>query len=283
MAVSIRIFDVEHGACAMVGADGPPLAMIDCGHNETTGWRPGNFVRTRLGRTHVDYLLITNVDQDHISDLANMTRSGISVGALLSNTLVSPETLRMIKLGCGPLTADAETYLAMRTGFGPPGSGTPFHQAMGGISLRQFCLDATLFDNTNDLSSVFFLSYGPFKMLFPGDLEKSGWRAHLANPEFRQELMTTTILVASHHGRESGFCPEVFNYLRPQAVVISDKSIVHATQEMVPNYRQVVRDNGIQLINEADRRHVLTTRRDGDMLFSILDAIGNYTVTTRVT
>jgi beta-lactamase superfamily II metal-dependent hydrolase len=283
MPIVVRIFDVEHGACAMVGANGPPMAMIDCGHNETTGWRPGNFIRTRLGRTHVDYLLITNVDQDHISDLANMTRSGISIGTLISNTGVSPETLRRIKLGCGPLTADAETYLAMRAGFGPPGSGTPFERVMGGFSLKQFSHGAAFFDNTNDLSSVFFLSYGPFKILFPGDLEKAGWRVHLANPEFRQELMTTTILVASHHGRENGFCEEVFNYLRPQAVVISDKSIVHGTQEMVPNYRQVVRDNGILLTNETDRRHVLTTRRDGDIVFSILDTNGNYNVTTRVT
>ena len=267
----------------MVGAEGSPLAVIDCGHNGTTGWRPGNFLRSRLGRTHVDYLLITNVDQDHISDLANMIRSGISIGVLVSNAQVSPETLRRVKLGCGPLTADTETYLAMRTGGGPPGSGTPFNLAMGGFSLQQFCHDATLFNNTNDQSSVFFLSYGPFKMLFPGDLEKAGWRAHLANPSFKRELMSTTILVASHHGRENGFCEDVFDFLHPQAVVISDKSVVHGSQEMVPDYRQIVGGHGIQLTNEMTRRHVLTTRRDGDIVFSILDGNGNYQVTTLVT
>src|SRR5882672_9807922 len=51
----------------------------DCGYNETTGWRPGNFLRTALSRTHIDYLLITNVDQDHISDLDSVRRSGISI------------------------------------------------------------------------------------------------------------------------------------------------------------------------------------------------------------
>ena len=283
MTASIRIFDVEHGACAIVGADAPTIAMIDCGHNETTGWRPSDFLRTRLGRAHVDYLLITNVDQDHISDLDNMTRSGISVGVLISNTLVAPEVLRRIKLGCGPLTADAERYLAMRSGGGPVGSGIPFDQAMGGFALRQYTHSSMLFDNTNDLSSAFFLSYGPFKMLFPGDLEKAGWRLHLANPQFVRDLATTTILVASHHGRENGFCEEAFNHLRPQAVVISDKSIMHGTQEMVPDYRQVVMPGGIQLTNETDRRHVLTTRRDGDILFTILDTNGNYRVTTRLT
>lgn len=281
MGIVIRIFDVEHGACAMVGGDFPAVAMIDCGHNETTGWQPSTFIRTKLGRMHVDYLLVTNVDQDHISDLGNLISSGISIGGLVSNTRLSPERLRAIKQQGGPLTADAEAYLAMRTGFGPPGSGRPFHEVMGGIQLRSFSHGPGLFDNTNDLSCVYFLSYGPFKILFPGDIEKAGWRAHLADPAFIQELQTTTILVASHHGRENGFCNEVFAYLRPQAVVVSDKSIRHETQEMVPDYRMMVGGEGIRVTNESDRRRVLTTRRDGDIVFNI-DAYGKYTVSTRV-
>jgi hypothetical protein len=267
----------------MVAGDTVPIAMIDCGHNETTGWRPGNFLRTRLTRSHVDFLLVTNVDQDHISDLATMTQSGISIGSLISNILVPPDTMRLIKRRSGPLTADAEAYLAMRTGGGPPGSGVPFDQAMGGITLRWFLHSPIQFDNTNDLSAVYFLSYGPFKILFPGDIERAGWLAHLRNPGFINELRTTTILVASHHGRENGFCEEVFEFLKPRAVVISDKSIMHGTQEMVPDYRQVISGNGIQLTNERDRRHVLTTRRDGDMVFNITDTFGNYRVTTRLT
>jgi hypothetical protein len=145
-----------------------------------------------------------------------------------------------------------------------------------------FFQGAALFDNTNDLSAVYFLSYGPFKILFPGDIERAGWLAHLRNPAFVIELRTTTILVAPHHGRENGFCEEVFKFLKPHAVVISDKSIMHGTQEMVPDYRQVIGGNGILLTNERDRRHVLTTRRDGDIVFKIADLLGNYRVTTRV-
>jgi hypothetical protein len=280
MGAAIRIFDVEHGACAIFGVDTPAIAMIDCGHNSTTGWRPSDFLRNQMGRTHVDYLLITNVDQDHISDLANLTRSGITIGALISNANVSPQSLRAIKEQCGTLTADAEAYLAMRQNFGPPGSGMPIDQAMPGLSVRQYCHGVDRFQNTNDLSSVFFLSYGPFKILFPGDTEKASWHAHLGNSSFVQDLRSTTILVASHHGRESGFCSEIFEYLRPQAVVVSDKSIMHETQEMIPDYRQIISGNGILVTNEQRRRHVLTTRRDGDILFQVNDNLGNYRVTT---
>jgi hypothetical protein len=266
----------------MLQVDSGRLAMIDCGDNQMTGWRPGNFVRSRLFRTHIDYLLVTNVDQDHISDLDGMLRSGMTVGALISNVLVSPEALRRIKLTCGPLTADAEAYLAMRTGFGQPGTGMPFNDGMGGFQLRSYCHSEYLFENTNDLSCVYFVSYGPFKILFPGDIERAGWRAHLNNPAFIRDLESTTILVASHHGRESGFCEEVFEHLRPQAVIISDKSIIHGTQEMVPDYRQVVHGDGVRLTNAHGVRHVLTTRSDGDILFSITNMNGTYSVTTAV-
>ena len=46
MTLILRIFDVEHGACAMLaGMDHHALAMVDCGHNATTGWCPSKFLR----------------------------------------------------------------------------------------------------------------------------------------------------------------------------------------------------------------------------------------------
>ena len=119
------------------------------------------------------------------------------------------------------------------------------------------------------------------QILFPGDIEKAAWEAHLRNQAFVNELLTTTVLVASHHGRENGFSEEAFRILRPQVTVISDKSIVHGTQEMVPDYRNIARGDGILVTNETDRRRVLTTRRDGDMLFNV-EANGDFRVTTRV-
>ena len=275
----LRIFDVEHGACAMLVGPNDALSMIDCGHNSTTGWRPSDYVRYELGRSYLDYLLITNADQDHLSDLWTLCNSGIYINNLLTNFQVSPATLRWIKQQSGPLTADARALLQMRSTFGPPGSGTPFEQAMGGVTVRSFCHSFPTFTNTNDLSCVFFVNYGPFKILFPGDLEKAGWEAHLKNPAFVRELIGTTILVASHHGRDNGFHEEMFQFLKPQAVVISDKSIIHDTQEMVPQYRRKVCGEGIVLKNELGRRQVLTTRCDGDIIFQV-EKNGNYFVST---
>lgn len=182
---------------APTGTRPDALAMIDCGHNGTTGWCPSNFLRNKLGRNYLDYLLVTNADQDHISNLSTMILSGISVRHLMTNTQVAPQTLRAIKAQSGPLTSDAEAFINMRSSYGAPGSGVPFNQAMGGITVRSFFHTFPAFTSTNDLSCAFFIAYGPFKILFPGDLEKAGWEAHLQNKDFLLELNNTTILVAS--------------------------------------------------------------------------------------
>ena len=65
----LRIWDVEHGACAMLhhqlnGVAGR-LAMIDSG--DTADWSPSTFIKNGLGRRQLDYLFITNADQDHLN------------------------------------------------------------------------------------------------------------------------------------------------------------------------------------------------------------------------
>jgi hypothetical protein len=37
----LEIFDVEHGACALINTSNGKRVMIDCGHNAATNWRPG--------------------------------------------------------------------------------------------------------------------------------------------------------------------------------------------------------------------------------------------------
>ena len=99
-----------------------------------------------------------------------------------------------------------------------------------GLNKQRFCHTSNDFDDFNNLSMVSFYSYSNVGILFPGDIEKAGWEEHLKNNEFRNCLSNTKILLASHHGRESGYCEEIFNYCKPDIVIISDKAIEHETQ-----------------------------------------------------
>lgn len=273
-AMQLRVWDVEHGACAMLqhviptpnGDIGGRLAMIDSGCTDT--WRPSTFIRQGLGRTTLDYLFITNADQDHMSDLRGLQDAGIGVKTLFRNPSYTGDQLRWIKLGGGPISRDADWYADACSTFDQPAS-EPFDQCMGGITATVFWNSYPLFTDTNNLSLVVFIQYGPFCILFPGDLEKAGWRALLGRDDFRSKLAHITVLVASHHGRENGFCPEVFHYCKPQAVVISDKPIEHETQLTLADYRAVVADHGVVVRTTGKRRHVLTTRRDGTIHFEV--------------
>ena len=152
---------------------------------------------------------------------------------------------------------------------------------MGGITCETFHNDYREFDDTNNLSCAVFIQFSNFKMLFPGDLERDGWSALLKNRRFREELSGVDILVAAHHGRESGYCKEVFNHCSPRAVIISDKQIEHETQLMTSTYHQHVAANypdGIHVTASKNRRHVLTTRRDGHIILAV-DAT-SFTVST---
>lgn len=279
----LRIFDVEHGACAMVFApSGQRLAMIDSGDNSTTGWRPSKFIKNGLQRNVLDYLFITNADQDHISDLEGLWEVGVAVKVLFRNRSPEPSILRRIKEAvCGllGLTKDMERYLTIHRDYVHPVE-VPFNDGMDGVTCEVFSNKHPQFSDTNNLSLVVFITYGNFTICFPGDLEEEGWLALLKDPQFVAALKRTTILVASHHGRANGYCAEIFEHFTPRAVVISDKSIEYQTQIDV-DYSQVVDENGVVVRNEPRRRHVLTTRRDGDITFKV-DAQGNFDVMTEV-
>lgn len=278
----LRIWDVEHGACAMLhhlsnGVAGR-LAMIDSG--STNGWRPSTFIKNSLGRNQLDYLFITNADQDHMSDLQGLWDEGIEVKSLTRNPYPPADELRKIK-AAGGMSNDIERFLHIHATYNQPVA-EPFNTHMGGITYKVFFNSFPKFNDTNNLSCAVFLEFAGFRILFPGDLEGDGWLALLERQEFRQELASVNVLVAAHHGRENGYCEDVFNYCRPRAVVMSDKAIVHDTQGMTQTYRQRVIDNwpnGVRVATTMKNRHVLTTRRDGWIQFAV-DASGNFTITT---
>jgi beta-lactamase superfamily II metal-dependent hydrolase len=273
------VWNVEHGACAMVqhanGTYGGRLAMIDSGCTES--WRPSIYIKQMLGRSVLDYLFITNADQDHMSDLQGLWDAGIQVPVLYRNPSYTGEQMRQIKRLSGPLTNDAERYVTACTQYNAPLT-EPFDLHMSGITSSVFWNPYPSFTNTNDLSLVIFIKYRNFKILFPGDLEKAGWHVLIQRQDFRSELAGTDILVASHHGRENGYCEDIFRYFTPSAVVISDKPIQHETQNMVPDYRKVVRNQGVRIRTTMKDRHVLTTRRDGWIQFNVTN--DDYAITT---
>jgi beta-lactamase superfamily II metal-dependent hydrolase len=264
--MDIKIFNVEHGACALLTTDAGHRLMVDCGHNATTGWYPGDYLAGQgIGR--LDALCISNYDQDHVSGFPNLV-DRVQIGILFRNTSVAPEVIWRLKSEDGIVsTAMTRFVRAISQEFGPPGAAAPIQ--FPGIGYRLYRNAYPNFEDENNLSLVMGLTFGACNFLFTGDLEAAGWQHLLrTNPTFRTEVAATHVLFAAHHGRENGIHAELFDVYRcrPQLVVISDDYHQYDTQQTVAYYRS--KCTGVADFRGQGRRHVLTTRRDGVITFT---------------
>ncbi len=252
----IEIFDVGHGSAALAIADNNNLVLFDCGHDDT-GFRPSAYLP--LHWRAVQQFIVSHYDSDHVSNLADL-RSRMPIERLFSNPTISVDEIRRLKLQEGPLRPGMAALLEMKGSFGPLASTN--EADLAGITIPYFYNSYLRFQDMNNLSLVAFLKYDDFCIVFPGDIERDGWLVMLERADFRQYLGQVKVFVASHHGRENGYCEEVFRYCHPEIVVISDKSIVHDTQEHCYDSHT----SGIEFRRNGQsigRRYVLTTRCDG--------------------
>jgi len=255
--MEIKIFDVLHGFCAYIIADNGNVILIDCGYNEETNFRPSNYlVNNRCAG--IERLIISNYDEDHIDDLPNL-RKVLSVDVLHRNRTISADELEKLKLKAGPIQPGMQSLLDMIRIYTSDVVNPP---EFPGVELVTFHNNFPLFDDTNNLSLVTFLYYRDIHIVFPGDLEKKGWLSLLAGKSFQEELKRVNIFIASHHGRESGYCSDVFEYCKPEIVIISDEPIQYDTQST--SYDQHA--SGVRFGNQD--RYVLTTRNDGMVTIS---------------
>jgi beta-lactamase superfamily II metal-dependent hydrolase len=263
----LRIFDVAHGFCALVIADTGNIMLIDCGDNDETGFYPADYL-IKSGFRGIERFFVLNLDEDHLSGLPRLRqmRDRIPVRILHKNFSITDVQLRDLKEQSASLGPGMRALLAMSGNYNQTVTSPP---DFGLLSYEVFYNNYPTFEDTNNLSLVLFLDYPGLSIVFPGDLEVAGWEALLENISFRQRLSRVNVFVASHHGRESGYCDAVFAHCAPEIVVISDEEIRFDTQESVD---YAVHTKGINWTTGGVRR-VLTTRSDG-MIWFEADALG---------
>jgi len=258
--MELTIHDVGHGGCITLLHENGNVMMWDCGNSDAV--RPSTFL-PEIGVHSIDYFLVTNYDEDHISDLPEL-RDALTIRSIFRNKSIDADQLRSLKKETGPISTAMESLLDMIGSY----TGGPLTPALDfpKVTKRIFYHDySEKFDDTNNLNLVTFLQCGTTKFLFPGDLEAKGWEAMLAKSTFVSELESVNVFIASHHGRENGYCEAVFDHCNPIVVVMSDGPKKHATQEMVNAYAKHA--SGIRFNNED--RYVLTTRNDGSLTWTL--------------
>ncbi len=104
-------------------------------------------------------------------------------------------------------------------------------------------------------------------MLLTGDNGITSWEELLGRDDFIDSVRDVDILLASYHGKDSGFCQELFHYFSPKLTIISEGRHLDSA---IDRYRQVSegwivhkREGGVE------QRRCLTTRKDGAILVKL--------------
>ena len=253
-----EILNVEHGFCAYaIGSDGGVL-LFDCGHGSVN--RPSIYLPDR-GITNIRRFFVTNYDEDHISDLLAVRQKPLRSMFLPAIASMTSGDIRSLKTP--PISSAMNELLGMIDS--STGGVSPQQLEPAGLQVWCYYNDFPMFTDTNNLSLLTFLDVGDVSFVLGGDLERAGWLALLQNPHVRGLLQRVDVFVASHHGRESGYCREVFDYCKPRLIVMSDGPIQHDTQLMAGTYARHALGELFTTPSGQETRKVVTTRKDGNI------------------
>lgn len=255
----IITFDVEHGNCHVLRTPSDQVIMIDAGSK--ADFSPSYHLYENWGVKNLRWLTVTHHDSDHLTDI-NYIDEYVTPITLERPTLTSDQLLQLYdEEFSGPLEAFLE--FEKRYYLRVPPMGDPSYD-WGGVKFATFSNEFGDLDNPkiNDLSIVTFAHYMGWNFIFPGDLERSGWLKLMQVKEFNEWLGAVDIFIASHHGRDAGYCDEIFKICHPHLTIISDKSTTDTS--VTDKYCAVSR--GLTVHDKTGKqqlRQVLTTRSDG--------------------
>ena len=267
MSLRLIMWDVQHGSAVYIQTPNGKHAVIDLGSDGT--FSPLEHLR-RCGVRRLDHLTVTHPHMDHIDDILNFD-------LLDPRTLLIPKYLTEddIRHGNPQLSHEAESkvqkYLEIRHRYvNPvdPQDDIRLPENNGGVSIKTFIPTQPFVGNLNNHSVVTVLEYSGVKVLIPGDNETASWEELLNRNEFVAAIARTHVLVAAHHGRESGYHSPLFNHFRPNITLISDGRTVDTSA--TSRYTNVSKGWSVRKRNETRQdRKCLTTRKDGTIEVTI--------------
>ena len=133
----------------------------------------------------------------------------------------------------------------------------------------------------NNSSIIRYIKYRGVRFLFAGDLETAGWEWLSKNNIYFRVLMRQGIdvLIAPHHGHDSGFPKALFNLTGKVKVIILSKDTEASKEgsDVYSGYSNYA--NGVGYYNASDEctyfGKVLTTRSNGN-IYAVIDSNGLY-------
>ncbi|MFB6468535.1 ComEC/Rec2 family competence protein [Cytobacillus sp. Hz8] len=268
MEMTINFYDVEHGSCTHIITLNNKHILVDIGsktYKSITSYIRNKYLRYYGG--NIDELIITHPHEDHIYDLPQL------YNILKPRVLQRPKgAFDIIPTQNTALHKEIADYANKmnREYSNPIGTGeNPLYSSNNGgvdIEIISSADSWTTKDDLNTFSSIIIINYEGYKFILTGDNPKSILQnmIEINYCDIKNKISNATALLAPHHGRTGEYCDSFFKLVNPYLTIVSDKSIVHTTQEKTA---QLYKGRGAKLYGKE--RYVLTTRNDGTISFTV--------------
>lgn len=277
-SVEMIFWDVQHGHATYIKSPNGRHIVIDLGigsyDDGNSSFSPLLYLKNVAKIDSLDYVIITHPHLDHIDDILNFDALNPKVfrrPKQITNEEVmqEEEDVKTIRNSDKP---KFEKYCEINNRYSEPvaensSNNTSNPDNFGGLSIRSFTPTSCDHKNFNNHSIITVIEYAGIKVVIPGDNEKCSFEELMKKEDFKTAIKDSDILLAPHHGRESGYYSEFVELVNPRLTIVSDGRFC----ETSANTRYSQKSRGWEITNgkgSVVQRKCLTTNSDGEVFVS---------------
>lgn len=266
---TVVFWDVQHGHSTYIQTPNNRHIVVDLGTGDYSGknleFSPLRHLKYKCGVQQLDYVIITHPHLDHIDDILNFD-------LLNPKVFNRPKHISNDEVMEGVQEKDRnkfEKYCEINNRYSSPIepdsiNNTSKPENWGGLKIQSFTPSTCNQNNFNNNSIVVVIEWATTKIVIPGDNEKCSFEELMSEPRFMNAIKNADILLAPHHGRESGFNIDFVNQVNPKLTVVSDGRWC----ETSANARYSAKSSGLTIhrkSGKSETRKCLTTNSDGEV------------------
>lgn len=270
---ALMIFwDVQHGHASYIKTPNGKHIVIDLGigsyDDDDKQFSPLAHLKQHYGVNRIDLLIITHPHLDHIDDILTMKALNMGPETLLRpRHLTNLEILKNIREQDRP---KFEYYCCMSDHycydiplFHPLHPNNPDN--FGGMKITFFEPRNCNRNNFNNHSIISVFEFQGYKIVIPGDNQEESFEELFKVFGFEETVRNADILLAPHHGRDSGVHNDFQKLVNPKLTIISDGSLCNTSAN--PWYSANSRGMDVYKIANGSKefRRTLTTNSDGEI------------------
>ena len=258
---TMKVWNVELGLAVHIKSPNSKNIVIDLG----TGKNNSSPLQ-KLCWESIHYMIITHPHLDHISDIESF---GMNEPKILYHAYGIPDE-DIIAKDDAYSKGKFKKYVDITKRYSSPVTESNINNPdnssnYGGLEIQTFQTCACDVSNFNNFSIITVLSLSNCKIVVCGDNEKASLDILMRRSDFKAAVAYADVLVAPHHGRESGYHDEFVKHVHPKITIVSDtsKSTASASSKYTSASSgwKVHKSDGT-----SSDRYCLTTRNDGNIL-----------------